>query len=66
MTTCPYCRSENIDGTDDCAECGQPLVDTHLAPPANEVERGLLADRIQVLAPKRPITVAPATPVARC
>ncbi len=63
MTTCPYCASENIDGIDEFAECGQPLVDTHLTPPANEVERSLLADRIQVLAPKTPITVAPATPV---
>ena len=61
MTVCPHCGSENIKGTDDCAECGQPLVDTHLAPPQNAVERSLLGDRISVLDPKKPITVAPTT-----
>jgi len=59
MITCPYCKSQNIDGTDDCVECGQPLVDSHLAPPRSEVERTLLGDRIEVLAPKKPITVSP-------
>lgn len=63
MTLCPYCCSENIEGADDCAECGQPLDDTHLAPPTNAVERSLLRDRVSALVPKKPITVAPATPV---
>ncbi|MEX0676697.1 MAG: CBS domain-containing protein [Pirellulales bacterium] len=63
MILCPYCENENIEGADDCAECGQPLVDTHLAPPANEVERSLLGDRISVLVPKRPITAVATTPV---
>jgi CBS domain-containing protein len=63
MTTCPHCGSENIKGADDCAECGQPLVDTHLAPPQNEVECSLLEDRVGVLAPKKPFTVAATTPV---
>jgi CBS domain-containing protein len=63
MIFCPYCDSENIEGADDCAQCGQPLDDTHLTPPNSEVERSLLRDRISVLAPKRPITVTPTTPV---
>ncbi len=63
MIICPYCASENIQGADDCAECGQPLADAHLAPPNTEVERSLLRDRISDLVPKTPITVAPATPV---
>jgi CBS domain-containing protein len=63
MNLCPYCGSQNIPGDDECAECGQPLDDTHLAPPTNEVERTLLGDRIHVLVPKAPITVAPTTPV---
>ncbi len=62
MTTCPYCSAENIKGSDDCVECGQPLGDIHLSPPRSEVERSLLRDRVSVLAPKKPITVAPATP----
>lgn len=63
MILCPYCSSENIEGEDDCAQCGQPLGDIHLTPPNSEVERSLLCDRISVLMPKRPITVAPTTPV---
>jgi CBS domain-containing protein len=63
MILCPYCGSENIEGVDDCEECGQPLSDTHLAPPGTEVERSMLRDRIGVLVPKRPITVTPGTPV---
>jgi CBS domain-containing protein len=63
MLLCPYCGSENIDGTDDCEECGQPLVDSHLAPPKYEVERSLLNDRISVLAPKPAISVSPTTSI---
>lgn len=63
MILCPYCSCENIEGVDECEECGQPLSDTHLAPPGTEVERSMLRDRISVLAPKKPVTVAPSTPV---
>jgi CBS domain-containing protein len=63
MLLCPYCGSENIDGTDDCEQCGQPLVESHLAPPKYEVERSLLNDRINVLAPNRAISVPPTTSV---
>jgi len=63
MIQCPYCGIENTEGADDCAECGQPLGDTYLSPPQSEVERSLLRDRIGVLAPKRPITVASTSPV---
>ena len=63
MILCPYCSCENIEGVDVCEECGQPLSDTHLAPPGTAVERSMLRDRIGVLVPKRPITVAPTTAV---
>jgi CBS domain-containing protein len=63
MIVCPYCGTANIDGDDECAECLQPLNDTHLMPTINKVERSLLRDRIDVLKPKTPITVAPTTPV---
>jgi CBS domain-containing protein len=63
MTICPYCSSENIEGTDTCEECGEPLMDSHLTPPTNEVEQGLLKDRVSVLSPKKPRTVPPSTPV---
>jgi CBS domain-containing protein len=63
MIVCPYCDSENISGADHCEECGQPLDDLHLPEPATPLERALLRDRLAVLRPKRPIVVAPATPV---
>jgi CBS domain-containing protein len=63
MILCPYCGCENIKGEDECAECGQPLDDTHLTPPKSEVEHSLLRDRISALLPKKPITVAPMMPV---
>ncbi len=63
MTLCPNCNAENIEGTDNCVDCGQPLDDTTLPPPKNEVERTLLQDHISVLAPNTPIAVDPTTPL---
>ncbi len=63
MTDCPFCGYENIEGEDVCEQCEQPLTDLYLHTPATAVERGLLKDRIRVLQPKSPITVAPNTPV---
>ena len=60
---CPWCGAENLDGVDDCAECGQSLSDAHLPDPATVVERGLLADHVQALDPQAPVVVAADTPV---
>ena len=63
MTNCPFCGTDNIKGADECADCGQPLDDAYLSPPASEVERSLLRDRISALRPKRAITTPATTPV---
>jgi CBS domain-containing protein len=63
MTLCRHCRTPNIDGAEDCENCGQPLDDTHLPPPPNEASRRLLSDRVETLSPRNPIAVAPAMPV---
>jgi CBS domain-containing protein len=63
MIVCPYCSSENFEGVDLCADCGQPLNDRHLPPPVTKVEKGLLHDRVSVLVPKSALTVKPQTPV---
>lgn len=65
MINCPYCGYENIAGDDLCEECGQPLTETHLSTPSNEVEQALLKDRVSVLNPKTPRTVPPQTPVSQ-
>ena len=59
MIVCPHCATENIAGSDVCAQCGQSLSDLHLAEPASEVERGLMSDRVTDLSPNTPIVVAP-------
>lgn len=59
MSICPYCDSENIEGADDCEACGLPLDEMHLTPPATEVERGLLRDRVAVLEPRPALQVPP-------
>ena len=63
MTICPYCGGENIEGVDQCEECGQSLADMHLEGPLLQVEQSLLTDRIGLLDPKTPITVAADTPI---
>lgn len=63
MISCPYCGSDNIEGVDECSECGQPLSDLHLQTPRTEVERSLLKDRVAALKPNTPVTVPADKPV---
>ncbi len=62
---CPYCTFSNIEGADYCDRCGQGLSDLHLPSPLTKVERSLLKDRVEVLDPKKPITVPPDMPVSQ-
>ena len=63
MITCPFCGSEIIEGADICDDCQHSLTDMSIPQPATPVEKGLLKDRIKILEPKTPYTVAPDTPV---
>lgn len=63
MIDCPYCGAENIPGSDDCEECGQPLSDIHFQAPANAVEQSLLKASISDLNLKQPCIVAPTATV---
>lgn len=60
---CPYCGAENIEGVDDCSECGEPLTDSYLPDPVTMVQQSLLTDHVETLEPKAAITVAADTPV---
>jgi CBS domain-containing protein len=60
---CPYCDAENIEGADECDECGEALSYLSVRVPASSVEGDLLRDRIERLWPKSPSTVTPDTPV---
>ena len=63
MILCPYCDAENIEGADECGQCGEALTDLSIHVPATSVEAELLRDRIERLWPKSPSTVSPETPV---
>lgn len=63
MTTCPYCGSEILEGADTCDECTYSLTDLSLPRPSTDVEYGLVKDRIELLSPNKPFTVAPDTSI---
>ena len=65
MMICPYCQAENIEGADECVDCGESLIDLSVRVPASSVEADLLRDRIERLWPKSPSTVTPDTPVGQ-
>ena len=60
---CPSCGSENTEGADLCQRCQHSLTDMSRPSPPSQVERDLLQDRIEILKPRQPITVMPATAV---
>ena len=63
MISCPDCGHENIPGADTCEECGQSLIALSKPTASTELEKHLTKDRIEVLQPKSPLTVAPDMPV---
>jgi len=63
MIACPFCGSENTEGSDLCDDCQHSLTDLSIPQPATSVERGLLKDRIRALEPKVPYTVSGDMPV---
>jgi len=63
MTICPDCGFDNIPGEDVCEQCQQPLTVAELQSPTSPLARQLLKDRINDLAPKAAITVAPSTAI---
>ena len=59
MIACPYCGSDNTEGSDLCDQCQHSLTDMSHPNPNSLVERGLLKDRIESLNPNQPLTVEP-------
>lgn len=64
MTICPFCGNENTEGADLCDDCQHSLTDVGLSEPLNEVEKGLVRDRIASLNPNTPLAVSPQTTIA--
>lgn len=63
MTKCSYCGAMNIDGTDACEQCLEPLGELQPGRTPGEMERCLLHDKVVLLLPRKPIIVAPETTV---
>ena len=64
MTKCSYCGCVNIDGTDVCDQCLEPLGEQQFSPYVDsEMQRSLLHDKVVLLLPRRPVIVEPATDV---
>jgi len=60
---CPFCKTENIEGVDECQHCQQPLAFLSRPRASSPIEHSLIKDRIYKLGPRKPLTVAAQTPV---
>ena len=59
MIICPSCGHENINGADECDDCGSPLVYESNTRPISRVEHSLLKDRVGLREPHAPIALDP-------
>jgi CBS domain-containing protein len=62
---CPACGFENIQGDDECANCGADLRAADIPSPSNAFEARLLAEHLADLRPPTPVTVTPTTTAAK-
>jgi CBS domain-containing protein len=65
MTKCSYCGTANLDGSDVCEHCLEPLGELEPGRIDSEMERCLLHDRVVQLLPRKPIIVEPSTTVGQ-
>ena len=57
MTDCPDCGFENIEGSDTCEQCEQPLSTLSKPRTKTALEKGIAKDRISQLQPREPLVV---------
>ena len=62
VVNCPSCDFENIEGADECEQCGQSL--TAMPVTTSVVEKQLFRDRIRDLSPRAPLVCTPDTPLS--
>jgi CBS domain-containing protein len=61
---CPVCGHENLQGSDECENCGSDLRTTDIPHPSSSFERRLVELPLSALAPTEPLAVAPTTSLA--
>src|SRR3954469_14522947 len=60
---CPRCGHDNVPGNDTCARCQLDLAPLDQPAAQDRVQRRLLADPVQALGPRSPVTVGGDTPL---
>ena len=63
MMNFPFCGAQNIEGADQCQQCEQSLEFLSMPSPRSDVERGLLRDKVRMIASRRPVVSPPDRPV---
>lgn len=61
---CPVCGHENLQGSDECENCGSDLRTADIPQAGSTFERRLVERPLSSLAPPAPLTVEPATSLA--
>lgn len=56
---CPSCGAQNIDGSDACDSCHEPLTDMQALAPKKGMEKRIIEGTVRDLSPKKALTVAP-------
>ena len=62
---CPICQYENLQGVDNCENCGADLRTVDIPRPGTELEARLVEERLGALEPTVPLTVSADTGVAQ-
>lgn len=57
---CPSCGHENIQGLDECENCGNDLRTADIPSPSTDFEAHLVSQPLSKLRPPAPLTIAPA------
>jgi CBS domain-containing protein len=61
---CPVCGYHNLQGADECENCGTDLRTVDIPQPADAFERRLVVEPLASLTPDAPLTVEPGTTAA--
>lgn len=61
---CPVCGHDNLQGSDECENCGSDLRTSDIPRPGSSFERRLVELPLSALDPAEPLTIDPATSLA--
>jgi CBS domain-containing protein len=61
--TCPACGYENLEGLDQCDNCGADLRTSDIPHPTGDLEQALISAQLADLRPRAPVTVSEDSPV---